>query len=1066
MASLVRAYDWSKTPLGPPASWSPALQMIVDLLLMNQFPLLLWWGPDYISIYNDAYAPVLGTKHPWALGKPFRDVWPEVRHILEPLIDTPFHGGPATWMDDIPLEVNRHGFVEESHFTIAYSAAPDHTAPRGIGGVLCMAHEITEKVVAERRAEALGNLGTRIGEAKTVEEAASLAMAALGNHPEDVPFAALYLFDERHETARLAAAVGVAVGEPAAPLILRVKADDAQPWPVAELLRTDSTIIVDDLARRMSAVPAGCWTDAPHAAVLVPIKSNVAITAMFVVGASSRLKLDKSYLGFFELLGSQLASGLATARAYEGERQRAEALAEIDRAKTLFFSNVSHEFRTPLTLMLGPLEDALAGALPDEQRERLEVAHRNSLRLLKLVNSLLDFARIEAGRAQASYEPTDLSALTRELASNFRSACERAGLELVVDCAPLPGPVHVDRDMWEKIVLNLLSNAFKFTFDGHIAVRMRSVDGHAELVVEDSGVGIPPHEMPRLFERFHRIEGQKSRTYEGSGIGLALVHELVKLHGGTIAVDSTPDAGTRFSIRLPLGNAHVPVERIDAERHPASTSIRADSFLHEALRWLPDAAPDKELLAEDSPDVEATWESGRVLVADDNGDMRAHLCHLLGSRFAVEAVGDGEAALQAIRQRRPDLLIADVMMPRLDGIGLLREIRADAALRELPVILLSARAGEENTVDGLAAGADDYLAKPFSARELMARVTGNLKLARVRREATGAVRQSEAQLRAYLNASFDAVYRVNADWTVMRQLQGKEFVADTLEPSATWMDKYIHPDDQPQVMAAIQRAIRDKAMFELEHRVVRVDGSLGWTLSRAVPLLDDHGDILEWLGTAADVTARKQYDERQNLLLNELNHRVKNTLAAVQSIAVQTLRVAPSTEDAQQSLQSRLVALASAHDVLTRRHWEGAVIGEVIEGSLAAYRTQGQELRLAFDGPEIHLRPRAALALSLALHELATNAAKYGALSNGAGSIAITWAVAGHPSLFSLTWRERGGPTVSVPLRRGFGSRLIERGLAQDLNGIIRLDFDPAGVVCAISAPMHEISKESDREDR
>jgi signal transduction histidine kinase len=279
--------------------------------------------------------------------------------------------------------------------------------------------------------------------------------------------------------------------------------------------------------------------------VIVPIRSNEAheLAGLLVAGVSPRLRLDH-HRSFIELAAAQVASAVATARAYEEERKRAEALAEIDRAKTLFFSNVSHEFRTPLTLMLGPLEELKGelgrmGASPSGSRyQQLDLAHRNALRLLKLVNTLLDFSRIEAGRVQAVYEPTDLASATAELASVFRSAIEKAGLRLVVDCMPLSEAAYVDREMWEKIVLNLLPNAFKFTFAGEIEVKLRQTGDHFTLAVRDTGTGIPAHELPKLFERFHRVAGAHGRTHEGSGIGLALVQELVKLHGGTVSVES------------------------------------------------------------------------------------------------------------------------------------------------------------------------------------------------------------------------------------------------------------------------------------------------------------------------------------------------------------------------------------------------------------------------------------------------------------------------------------------------------------------------------------------------
>ncbi len=392
-----------------------------------------------------------------------------------------------------------------------------------------------------------------------------------------------------------------------------------------------------------------------------------------------------------------MTNALTNARTYEEERKRAEALAEIDHAKTAFFSNVSHEFRTPLTLMLGPLEDLLR--LEDTEispagKGQLEVIHRNSLLLLRLVNSLLDFARIEAGRVRAVYEPVDLASFTTELASVFRSATERDGLRLSVNCPPLAEPVYVDREMWEKVVLNLVSNAFKFTFEGELEVSLRAVNGMVELRVHDTGVGIPAEEMPRLFERFHRIPNMRSRTQEGSGIGLALVQELVKLHGGTVRAESQLSHGSTFIVSVPMGKDHLPAERIGVPRDLPSTSVGAMPFLAEALRWLPEdlnhdaLAQPLPMSPEFSDQVAGASDRRRpkLLIADDNKDMRQYLARLLGVRYEVEVVPDGIAALAAAGQRRPDLILSDVMMPHLDGIGLVRQLRADPSLaRKRPV---------------------------------------------------------------------------------------------------------------------------------------------------------------------------------------------------------------------------------------------------------------------------------------------------------------------------------------------------------------------------------------------
>jgi signal transduction histidine kinase len=758
MGELIRRTDWAGTPLGSTTSWSPALRMIVKFLLANRFPQLLWWGPEFCSIYNDAYISILGAKHPWALGRPVSAVWNEIWHVLKPLIETPFSGGPATWMEDIPLEVNRKGFFEETHFTIAYSPVPDETVPSGIGGVLATVHEITEKVVGERRVRALRDLGACSVEPRSAEEACNIVRETLSTHSKDIPFLLLYLLDEKRQSARLGCCIGAESGDRACPPSVEVNSHRVEPWPLYDVLATEEIKLVPDLRGRFDRVPQGPWSDAPDTAAVLPIRSNIQhhLAGFVVIGLSSRIQFDKSYRDFLELMSTQIATTIANARAYEEERKRAEALAEIDRAKTLFFSNVSHEFRTPLTLMLGPLEDALASRknLADEQQRNLEVAHRNALRLLKLVNTLLDFSRIEAGRFQACYQPTDLAQFTAELASLFRSAIERAGLKLLVNCAPTRDLTYVDREMWEKIVFNLLSNAFKFTFQGEIEVSLSTAGESVELAVRDTGTGIAQQEIPHLFERFYRVQGARGRTWEGTGIGLALVQELAKLHGGTVRVEGKLGQGSTFIVAIPLGKDHLPAERIGAERTVASTGIRTEAYVQEALHWSnseQDILDDVEIssllpkVALPSP-TNNSPHGPRVLLVDDNADMREYVEKLLSESYEVFACPDGQSALERARQLAPDLVLADVMMPGLDGFGLLTALRADENLRRTPVILLSARAGEESRIEGLQAGADDYLVKPFTARELLARVKSHLNLARIRRESAEIERKSE-QLR-------------------------------------------------------------------------------------------------------------------------------------------------------------------------------------------------------------------------------------------------------------------------------------------------------------------------------
>ncbi|HYF06961.1 MAG TPA: ATP-binding protein, partial [Acetobacteraceae bacterium] len=748
MGAIMRAHDWSASPLGWPETWPQSLRAIVALMINSKYPMFVAWGPELAFLYNDGYRPIFGAKHPAALGLPFRQVWSEIWDDIWPLIERAL-SGEATWSEDLRLVMHRNGYPEDTWYTFSYSPVRDESG--GIAGMFCACTETTGKVLGERRLRILSELGARTQESRDAEDACRRAAEILERNAHEVPFALIYLLSPDGEVAQLAASAGIPAGHAAAPA--RIALADAGPWPFGEVVATGAAQSVRRISERLGAFPGGPRPDCTDEAVVLPlVAAGQSRPAGFLVtGGSPRRVLDDSYRAFFSLAAGHVATAIANGGAYEAERRRAEALAELDRAKTAFFSNVSHEFRTPLTLLLGPLEETLdRAALDGETRRQIAVAHRNGLRLLRLVNTLLDFSRVEAGRIRAAYRPTDLAARTADLASLFQSACEQAGLGLEVDCPPLPQPVHVDPEMWEKIVLNLLSNAFKFTFEGGIAVSLRARGGMAELVVRDTGTGIPEAELPRIFERFHRIENARGRSHEGTGIGLALVQDLVRLHGGVVEAESRVGEGTAFTVRIPFGTAHLPAGQVREGGDAPTIVTRAEAFVEEALRWLPagqDAAPDAVGL--DATTVSgATEERPRVVLADDNADMRDYIRRLLAGRCEVVSVPDGKAALDAARQARPDLILSDVMMPVLDGFGLVRALRADPALREVPVILLSARAGEEARIEGLDSGADDYLVKPFSARELIARVDSALRLAETRREAQAALRESEARFRS------------------------------------------------------------------------------------------------------------------------------------------------------------------------------------------------------------------------------------------------------------------------------------------------------------------------------
>ena len=742
MGRRIREFDWAGHPLGPSEGWPQSLKVAVRIMLTSRYAMWMGWGPEFYFFCNDAYAPTLGLKWESALGLSARKVWVEIWSDVGPRAESVVRSGEATWDESLLLFLERSGYPEETYHTFSYSPVPDDAG--SVGGMLCVVTEETERVIGARRLALLRDLGADLAAIKAEDELFRAITARLADRAQDLPFALIYLLATDCESVQLACSHGAAADSPMVPRVIGL--EDKKPvWPAAAVFAGGEAVTVGALAARFSGLPVGPWDKPPRSALLVPIaeQGQARPAGFLVAGLNPYRPLDAAYRGFLDLLAGQIAAGLASARAYEAERKRAEALAAIDRAKTAFFSNVSHEFRTPLTLLIGPLEELvskLGSERIDDNWRLATVAHRNALRLLKLVNSLLDFSRIEAGRARAHFEPTDLATCTAELASSFRSAMEKAGLAFTVECSPLPEPVYVDHEMWEKIVLNLLSNAFKFTLDGEVRVTVRAIDGAAEVAVRDTGTGIPDDAQRHLFERFYRVEGAQGRTHEGSGIGLALVHELVKLHGGTVRVESELGRGSAFIVTLRFGSAHLPEEQRAAALVAGANGSVAPAFVAEALRWLPGRQRPHEAALLDEADAAyamppTNGSRPRILLADDNADMRDYIGRLLSSRFEVTAVANGQAALEAALDKRPDLVLADVMMPQLDGFGLLSQMRADAALKSVPIVLLSARAGEEARVEGLDAGADDYITKPFHARELLAKITGTLRLAKARTEA-------------------------------------------------------------------------------------------------------------------------------------------------------------------------------------------------------------------------------------------------------------------------------------------------------------------------------------------
>jgi diguanylate cyclase (GGDEF)-like protein/PAS domain S-box-containing protein len=939
------ALDWTASPIGPMEQWPTSLRTAVGIVNHAPIPMMVGWGPDLIQIYNDAFRPILGQGKLDALGRPWRETWAEIWDVIRPMLHGVLEGGEAVRQDDQRLLINRNGYLEEAFFTFSFTAVQDESGQ--VGGVFCAALETTEGVLRLRRGNTLRDLAEQGLGSRSIDEVASSALDVVAANPDDLPFAQLFLLtDPGH--ARAISGGTIALGSP----------EDT--WDLG-------AVVSEGVARTVGR------PDRP--AVVSPLydPARQGAVGVLVTGASPLRALDHEYVDFLAQVAGHVGTGLAAVRAYQAERERAEALAALDLAKSEFFSNVSHEFRTPLTLLLGPLDEALSDdveGLGPQQRERVEAAERNAQRMAKLVNTLLDVSRAEAGWDQASFEATDLSELTAELASGFRSAVQRAGLQLDVTCPPLAEPVWVDHEMWEKVVLNLVSNALKFTFSGQIAVTVEQTGNAAVLRVSDTGTGIPADELPHMFDRFHRVRGARSRTHEGSGIGLALVRDLVALHGGEVTVASRPGEGSTFTVSLPLGNEHLPASQL--RPGPVSRArLSAAPYVAEALP------------------VAAAWSgppsSGpRILVAEDNADMRSYLERLLAPHWRLEVVPNGAAALRAALADPPDLVVTDVMMPELDGLGLLTALRADASTRGIPVLMLSARAGDEASEEALSVGADDYLVKPFTQRQLVARVELHLTLARSRKEAAtserlaaeeSTARREAARFASLAAATTDLIGLTDAAGVVVhlnrggRQLLG---IGDTEDLSGMTLSSVVVPDAQEAFLTSVVPAVLGEGVWRGEVPLLRRDGTAVATSSVIVAHRDDEGEIAFFATIARDMTEERLASERLHDAEDRFRHAFEDAPLGMaildESLAV--LRANPVLcdllgRDGEELLSTDLTALvhpehreqtALALDRLVRREvasltWEAQVLqadGLPVPVTLAASLTvsRGEQSQL------------------------------------------------------------------------------------------------------------------------
>ncbi len=712
MAERMAALDWAATPLGPSEAWPESLRTSVAILLRTRYPMLLSWGEQLVMLYNDAFIPTLGTKHPGALGGLLAHEFAEVWEDVGPMQRSVLAGGPPVWFEDLPLNIERGTGPEEAYFTFSYSHVPDETGP---GGVLAVLSVTTGKVVAARRLALINELTQVANRAHDPEQAVAAVLTVLGDAVEELSGGAFYR----------------AVG-PDSPLLSRAGTfgDTCPAHLLAEVATPDHPVSTAWQGRTTVTGRHACEGSEETSQLHVALPVRAGDDGGVLVLCPHPLRpFDTDHERFATLVADQVGQVLGVASERAREQSRLEALAALDAAKTAFLSNVSHEFRTPLTLLLGPLEDVLAGRSEQLAREDLEVMHSSAHRLLRMVNGLLDVARIEVDGLRAAPEATDLAELTRDLMEPFASAAGRAGLELETRLDTSIGVVSVDPALWEKIVLNLVANAIKFTREGSVTVTLTAAQDRIVLRVADTGVGIPESEVGHVFDRFHRVQTGGARSIEGTGIGLSLVAEAARAMDGTTALTSEVGVGSTFEVVLP--------RVVSTEDTVGPWSPQAGAAAALARDAGEDHADGVDQLPAEDPDAPV------ILVAEDNPAMRDRLARILASIGHVVTAADGRAALERMRAEKVDLLVTDVMMPELDGLGLLKEVRADTNLRSTPVVVLSARAGPEAASGAIEAGADDYVVKPFTTGELLARCRTSLELAQYRTlESAGRVRSA------------------------------------------------------------------------------------------------------------------------------------------------------------------------------------------------------------------------------------------------------------------------------------------------------------------------------------
>ena len=667
----MRRKDWAATPLGDAGQWPQSLRTSVSICLNSRMPVLVWWGRDLLMLYNDAYRQLIGAKHPASLGQPGRECWPEIWHVIGPMLDAVLSRGESTFSEDLMLPLERKGFPEECYFTFSYSPIRDEAG--GVGGVFCSVVETTSQVVAARRTRVLRRLAEIASVGRTEADALAMSMETLREAAADVPWA---LYQALGDGGPLPVSVGLE-------------------RPEVDALASVLSGAADRMRRSRGAeeLPSPTGDGAGSRGWVLPIgKSGSGLSGLLVLGRSPMLPFDESYRTFVELVAAAFASSLETARAFEEEKLRTESLVALDRAKDEFMAMLGHELRNPLSPMQTALE-LMELRAPDLLERERGILERQVRHLARLVDDLLDVSRIARGKVELKREVVELSSVVAAAVEQVSPMLEERGHYLRLSVHRTGLRVLADPARLAQVFFNLLHNAAKYTDPGgHLTVVARREGGEVALSVRDDGVGIAPALQPRIFETFFQGRQDRDRAKGGLGLGLALVKSLSELHGGRVEVESPGlGKGTIFTVRLPVAIETTPPEG----PFPQQDAARA-----------------------------ASGKGLRILVVDDNVDAAesiAEVLELLGNR--VRVAHDGLEALRLARESVPDLALLDIGLPVIDGFELAQRLRAEHP--SLRLVAVSGYGQDADREAAFRAGFSRHLVKPVSLQEIESVIAGD-----------------------------------------------------------------------------------------------------------------------------------------------------------------------------------------------------------------------------------------------------------------------------------------------------------------------------------------------------